>query len=135
MTKQEWEQVENEMLAPFGHVKLKIDGYDVSLGFVAVAGFRWEIAVCVNGKIRLEDLKTDCEIRRRFYQKHTRSIIPKDKKDKIFKGMSKAARKKYEQEHYDTMHYTYYHPTWASFKKLKAHLIKNNINIEWVKEE
>ena len=52
MTKEEWEQVENEMLAPFGHVKLKIDGYDVSLGFVAVAGFRWEIAVYVNGKIR-----------------------------------------------------------------------------------
>lgn len=135
MTKEEWEQVEKEMFPPYGHVKLKIDGYDVSLGFVEVVGFRWEIAVCVNGKIRFEDLQTDCEIRRRFYQKHTRSIMPKDKKDKLLKGMKKAEREKFEQENYNMMYYDYYMPTWASFKKLKAHLIKNNTNIEWIKGE
>lgn len=134
MTKEEWAETEDKMSSPFGMVDLKIDGYDVSLRIVKNGNLKYCIAVYVNGYIKFDWATKDCEIRRKFYHCGTKSCLSKKEKDKIFKGMSKKQREKYEAENYEKMHYKYFEPYFSSFRTLKSHFIKNNTSIEMVRK-
>ncbi len=134
MTKEEWLEAENKMSGPHGMVDMRIDGYDVSLRVAKSGKLKYCIAVYVNGYIKGEWLVKDCEIRRKFFRCGVKSAFSKKEKDKIFKGMSKKQREKFEAENYDRLHYKYYEPYFSSFKTLKSHFIKNNTSIEMVRE-
>lgn len=134
MTKEEWLAAENEMSNPLGMVDMKIDGYDVSLCIAKSGKLKYCIAVYVNGCIKGEWVAKDCEIRRKFFHCGVKSAFSKKEKDKIFKGMSKKQREKFEAENYDRLHYKYYEPYFNSFRALKSHFIKNNTSIELIRK-
>ena len=125
MIAEEWKMVEEKMDSVFANVKLKIDGYEVTLCVARSKGLKLDIAVYVNGYIKTADVINDTEIRRKFYNRHVKSLLTaKDKK--MLKGISKARRKEIE----DDASYDWYEPYWQSFRSLKRHLIKNNSSIE-----
>lgn len=133
MTKEEWAKAENEMSTPYGMVDLKIDGYDVSLRIARNGNLKYCIAVYVNGYIKVEWALNDCEIRRKFYCKHTNSLLSQKEKNKL-KKESKAVRSMVMDCYNGKIDYNWYEPYFCSFKTLKSHFIKNNTSIEMVRK-
>ncbi len=127
MTDEQWKEVEKKLVPPFGRVELEIDGYKVTIVAQLVEKKKFSFVVYVNGFIRGEWSKDDCEIRRRFYYESKRSLLTKSEKAKI-KKMRKSVREKLLER----TKYSIYLPYWGSFSRLKSHLIKNNKSIELV---
>lgn len=127
MTKEQWDSVERELSSEFGRVNLKIDSYDVTLIVEPYKKLQKCIAVYVNGKIKTENIMNDCDIRRRFYCKHTKQLFKADKKKEA--KMTRAERKALEELRKETV-YEHYEPWWTSFKSMKQHFVKNNVSIE-----
>ena len=91
MTPEEWKKVENALLIPYGSVVLKIDGYEVNVMCVMDKPLHYCLAVYIDGKIKGEWIFKDCEVRRRFYQKHTSSLLDSKQKKRL-KREKKAIR-------------------------------------------
>lgn len=131
MTATDWEKVENKLSYPFGRVKLRIDGHDVVI-MVEREGpksLKYVLAVYVDGFIKGEWITNDCEIRRKFYYKSTRSLLTaKIKNSPEYIRMKKAQKEALEKKY----QYETFNPYFTSFKTLKAHFIKNNDSIELV---
>lgn len=131
MTATDWEKVENKLSYPFGGVKLRIDGHDIDVMVVKEGpkSMKYVLAVYVDRYIKVEWITNDCEIRRKFYYKRTKSLLTKDfRKSSVFKHM----KKKEQEEWIKKYTYEYYSPYFSSFKTLKAHFTKNNDSIELV---
>ncbi len=75
MTKEDWKYVERELADPYGYIKLKIDGYEVTVNVEPEKHLKYVLTVYVGGKMKLEWLVEDCDIRRKFFQKHTKSLL------------------------------------------------------------
>lgn len=131
MTAEEWKKAEEELKCLFNPVKLTCDGYKVTIILVRTDQFKNALAVYVNGEIKGKWYMEDCEERRRFFQSRSQSAFNKKQKD-IYKKIRKSTRKEIGID--IEKKFTYYTPYWKSFKALKSHLIKNNTNIELVKE-
>lgn len=133
MTETDWKKVEEKLDYPFGRVKLLIDGYtvDVVPAKEKKNSLKYVLAVYVDGYIKGEWAAKDCEIRRKFYCKHTRSLMSaKDKNSPEFKRMKKADRERIiEMSRYD-----WYEPYFSSVRAFKAHIIKNNDSIELIEK-
>jgi hypothetical protein len=89
MTPEDWKNVEDALSSPYGSVNLKIDGYDITIMCVVEKPLHYCLAVYVDGKIKGEWISQDCEIRRKFYQKHTldskqKKRLKREKKEETF---------------------------------------------------
>lgn len=127
MTKEEWKQVEQALQQIFNPVKLKVDGYEVTLILERVSIYQNRIMVYINGEFRGKWLAEDCEERRRFVQERTHSILTGKQKsafEKLPKRRQKELREKYP------MTYSSFTPQWSSFRALKKHFCANNQSIE-----
>lgn len=134
MTKEEWNEAESRLSTIYGIVKMKIDGYDVTISYVKESPTKFCLAVYVDGYIKGEWIANDCDIRRRFYRCYEKQLFNSKQKKDMFKGFTKRQRERFERENHNMMYYTVYSPYFGSFRTLKAHLIKNNKSIELVKE-
>lgn len=131
MTATDWEKVENKLSYPFGGVKLRIDGHviDVMVEKEGPKSLKYVLAVYVDGYIKGEWLTNDCDIRRKFYYKSTRSLITaKMRNSPELKKLKKAQKEELEKKY----QYETFYPYFTSFKTLKAHLTKNNDSIELI---
>lgn len=134
MTKEEWDKVQAQIEKSVGgQAKLKIDGYEVNLYLIPESTYKNQIAVYVNGYIKMEwcVAKTaEAEaIRKRFYSEHKKCCLKKPCR-RLTKN-EQAAFEKAKKE----CTYSYYLPYWSSFSSLKRHLIKNNNSIEIMEAE
>ncbi len=129
MTKEDWQYVERELADPYGYIKLKIDGYEVTVNVELEKNLKYVLTVYVGGKMKLEWLVEDCDIRRKFFQKHTKSLLTAKEKKKLSRE-----RKAVREEVQKRMQYDYYLPYWTSFRSMKSHFIKNNTLIELAEE-
>lgn len=127
MTAEEWKICEEHLSDYYGIVRLKIDGYNVTLSVVPAAHLRQEIMIYIDGKFKAEWLINDCEIRRRFCNKHRKCFYSQSDTKKI-----KRMRKELREKALENAYYYWYEPCWQSFRSLKSHLIKNNSSIELV---
>lgn len=127
MTSEDWKIVEFTLLSPFSSVKLKIDNYNVSIVCEQEKPLHYCFVVYIDGIFKCKWLMEDCDIRRRFYQQHTKSML-NSKQKKQLKHESKYVREKIKKN----MSCKYYLPYWKSFKSLKSHFIKNNDSIELI---
>lgn len=125
MTVEEWKKVETELSSPFGYVKLKIDGYNVTIETRPDKPLHYALAVYIDGQFNMKWCLEDCEERRRFCFRHKESLLSAQQKKKL-KRERKAVREEVEKR---MTIYTYY-PFFNSFRTLKSHLMKNNISIE-----
>lgn len=128
MTKEEWSRVRNALTMLNNPITLKIDGYEVTVALVRVSAMKNAIAIYVNGKFQGKWMVEDCEERRRFIQKRTKSFFTPKKLKEM--GIPKKEHRGYLKEKYE-----YYQIHWTSFGGLKAHLIQNDESIELVKIE
>lgn len=129
MTLEEWKKVETELSSPFGYVKLKIDGYNVTIATRPDKPLHYALVVYIDGQFKIKWCLEDCEERRRFCFKSKKSLLTAQDKKKL-KRESKAVREEVEKR---MTIYTYY-PIFNSFRTLKSHLIKNNVSIELAEE-
>lgn len=130
MTPQDWKEVEKSLKSFYSAVNLMCDGYKVTLLLGPISQFKNALLVYIGGEIRGKWLREDCEERRRFFRSVTKSICsPKEKK--AWKKLSKKTRLELEA----MTRYTSYYSYWTSFRALKSHLIKNNSEIELVREQ
>lgn len=127
MTTEDWKKVENALLSPYGKVNMKIDGYDVTIICVLEKPLHYCLGVYIDEKIKGEWITEDCEIRRRFYQKHTKSLLDSKQKKRL-----KRERKALREEILKQSSYDWYEPYWKSVRSMKSHFIKNNNSIELV---
>lgn len=129
MTKEQWEMVENRLRYPGGLVRLKIDGYNVALQTQYESKMKLAIAVFIDDKMKMEHLKPESDTCKRF-------MCPVKKCAATKKDIEKFSRSKKErQEFKEAYTYTYYVPYWSSFRRMKSHLIKNNVSIELANKE
>lgn len=87
--------------------------------------------IYISGQFQGKWLTEDCEERRRFCQKKTRSLL-NAKEKASFRKLSKREQKEFSKE-YHNFEYESFSPQWTSFGALKKHLVANNKNIELVK--
>ena len=123
MTEEEWKEIENKLLTFGEYVNLKVDSYKLSL-VPTRESMKLYIAVFVDDKFRYEWIHEDCDIRQRFMCPSKHCLV----KQKDLNRVTKSKKKRQEIKANNT--YTSYSPYWASFKRLKSHLIKNNKSIE-----
>lgn len=133
MTSQDWKEVEKSLKSFYSSVKLRCDGYEVTLLLRQISQFKNAILVYVNGVIKGEWLCKDCEERRRFLRP-VKSSLYSQKQKAALKKISKSLRKKTGLLDPEAS-YTSYRYDWTSFKALKSHLSKHNSNIELVREQ
>lgn len=127
MTNEDWKHIENKLSYIGSQIHLEIDDYSITLMVEPYKKLKNCIAVYVDGKIKCDWMFHDCEIRRRFYQKHIKCLIRIDRK-KLEKA-SKPVRKMVEEYQKENT-YEYFEPYWTTFNTMKRHFIKNNISIE-----
>lgn len=126
ITKEEWDRAEKALSNIYGYIKLKADGYEVTIHLERYGKYSLAMVVYIDGKIKGEWFAKDCEERRRFYCRKERSLLSSKKLKSIYKGCSKAAIKKAaERNKYET-----FEPVWKCFRSMKSHLLKNNADIE-----
>lgn len=132
MISQDWKEAEKCLHSLYSFVKLKCDGYEVTLALRTISQFKNAILVYVNGVMKGEWMTKDCEERRRFFRPVAKSIYSQKQKAAL-KKISKKLRKKYGLADPEAK-YTSYYPYWTSFRALKGHLIKHNRDIELVRD-
>lgn len=129
MTAEDCKEVESKLSIPYSSVELKVDGYNLTVGHVLEKPLKYCLVVYIDGVFKTNWLFEDCEIRRRFCNRHTKSILTaKDKK------ALKRERKAFREKIIKDSTYEWYEPYWSSFRSLKSHLIKNNKSIEIVED-
>ena len=134
MTSQDWQEVEERLNHFYTFVELICDGYKVTLVLVRVTQFKNVIRIYVDGQIKGIWYTEDCEERRRFFRPVSKYAHTQKEKAHLNK-ISKSLRRKMGPWYDPNKKYTYYLPSWTSFKTLKSHLIKNNSNIELILED
>lgn len=129
MTSDDWKKVEEKLSYPLSNVKLKIDGYNVTIGHALEKPLKYCLVVYIDYVFKVEWALNDCDIRRRFCRRRTKSLLTAKEK-KALKREKKAFREEIEKK----MTCEWYEPYWNSFRSLKSHLIKNNQSIEIVED-
>jgi hypothetical protein len=132
MTNEEWKTVEDELKSPFGHAKLKCDGYEVALVVQRYKELKFRITIYVDGWIKGKYVTEDSEIRRKF-------MCPRSKY--VYSAKSRIEAKKMKKKELELLKskgfdpwrkITYWTPFWSSFRSLKSHLRKNCETIELI---
>lgn len=129
MTAEEWTRTQKALDSLFGHVKLQMDGFTVTIHLERTRKYGLAMVVYVDGKIDWTLLDKDCEERRRFYCRKTKSLLTAKGKANL-KKQSKKFQKEFAEKH--QLEYEYWAPFWKSFRSMKSHFIKNNQSIEVV---
>lgn len=130
LTKEQWADIEKKLSGVFGMVDLLVDGHTITLSIQRLK-MQLVIVVYVDGEIKGSWFTEEGnELVRRFYCPHQHYFLPAKIRAR-YKKMAKKWPDIYA-EHGRT--YTTHSIYWKSFPRLKAHLIKNNENIELVEE-
>ena len=127
MTVEDWKEVETRLSIPYSSVKLRIDGYDVTIGHAMEKPLKYCLVIYIDGIFKTKWVLEDCEIRRRFCSKHTKNLLTAKEKKALMRQ-----RKALREQIMKDMTFEWYSPYWSSFRSLKSHLIKNNKSIELV---
>lgn len=130
MTPEQWQEIEKKLSHPWGiPVRLRVDGYDLTLAVRARKPLRFVICPFVNGYFRGEWLVHNqagewCEEARRFLPLKKRHLFSPARIKRLGKKLGKKLDKTYEHRE----------PFFTAFAALKRHLIANNESIELVPE-
>lgn len=125
MTCEDWKKAEQELSTVYGKTEFLVDGYAISVFWYPKKELQFVLMISVNGKVDFKSADEDCEIRRRFYSRHTKCMLDAKQRKRL-----KRERKAFQEAVRKQMTYEYFLPYWSSFKSMKAHFIKNNSSIE-----
>lgn len=131
ITKEQWRKIEQELSHSFGSVKVKCDGFELSLTVQPVAALQYGIAVYVNGYFKGKWFVEDCEERRRFLRPVERFLWSAKQRCEMLKIYGGKRAKKKDVERINAK-LTSYYSYWTSVTSLHRHLEKNNRELEVV---
>lgn len=94
LTKEEMKEIADELRHAFGRVELQCDQYRVNVEVRAIAARRYAISVFVDGWMRGEWLRDDCEQRRRFMRCRNVPLYPPAKRARLEKEVGKRFAKR-----------------------------------------
>lgn len=101
VNKEDWEKVKN--LLPYSRINIKIDNYNVNICCEPYKPLHFHYMIYIDEHWKMAWLTEDCEIRKRFCQKHQKSMLSASDRKKI-KREKKAVREAVEEK----MMYYYY---------------------------
>lgn len=130
MTKDQWLAVKSALSTPWGTVKLKVDGYDLTLIVKQIKPLKFSIVTYVNGEFKGIWLKGDSDESKRFMRPVKVAVFKPAEKKRMTKRLSKTNIKRYFGDLDKT--FTVFDWLWPSFDPLRRHLIANNKVIELV---
>lgn len=137
MTNEDWAEVEKRLKAVGWRVHLVCDGYLVTLVRGRVSEMRDAILPLLNGEPEFEWVGKDCGERERFARRREYYVYTKKSREN-WRRLTPALQKSVAKEkgpNFDIHEVRVaYSPFWSSFKKLKAHLVKNNKEIRLIRE-
>ncbi|MXS82252.1 hypothetical protein [Nitrosomonas oligotropha] len=137
ITKEQWQKIEKSLSYPYGSVKLRCDGYDVS-AFVMTDKMKLVIEVFVDGFIKGEWLLNEHEIGIKFYEKKTKYTLNKKEREEARKNMNNKRLgidlREMFKRHYENK-YSYINPCWTSAKSFLRHIRKTCNTIELIEEK
>ncbi len=126
-TAEEWKEIEDRLSGFYGTVVLRVDGYKITLQVQRIKVRQYAIMLYVEGVFKGKWLGEDCEERRRFCCPRTKFLWSRENR-----RLGKKAKQRLKSINIDMdKKYIWHTPYWTSFKALKAHLLKNNVNIEY----
>lgn len=126
MTREDWQFVEEQLRYAHGTVRLVCDGYQLDLQVQMIKDREYAIVPYVNGWMKVSWGLQDCEERRRFFD----AVSVRLWKPVHFKGISKSTLKSMNIDM--DQRSVHYRAWWTSFKRLQAHLVRNNREISLV---
>ena len=129
MTREDWKYVEDRLRHAYGSANLICDGYALDLRVFMINDLRYAIWVYVDGWFKGAWCLQDCEERRRFLD----AVSLKLWSPRHFKGIRKSTLKSMNIDM--DARSVHYRGWWTSFRRLKAHLVKNNREISLVKAD
>lgn len=130
LSKEDFERIQRELSTPYGMVDLDCDGYKVAVRIQQVKRLSYAPVVYVNGIIKGEWFRGDCEEAKRFLCPRTRSILTPKKKAAILKDFGKRSAKKYFPELEAKL--TFYDATWSSVGSMLRHFCRANESVSIV---
>lgn len=129
ITKEQWQQIEQNLSHAHGAVKLKCDGYEVGLYVIPVDTLQYGVQVYVNGAFQSKWMSEDCEERRRFLRPIERFLWSARERAVMLTAVGGKRAPKYSVERINRK-ITFYSSYWTSVKSLRRHIQKNNKELE-----
>ncbi len=130
LSKEDFERIQRELSTPYGMVDLDCDGYKIAVRIQQVKSLSYAPMVYVNGVIKGEWYRGDCEEAKRFMCQRNRSVYTQKNKAGILKDFGKRGAKKYFPN-LDDKH-TYYVPYWRSVAAMLRHFCRTNESVSIV---
>jgi len=128
-TKEQWGKIEKALTRLYSSVIMQIDGFKVNMGLRQLSTYKNGVVVLLNNELKGEWFTDESPERTKFYRPVVHNMWTRKTQIAAVKRYGKREAKK--QGYLDQR--TGYSFFWGSFPRLKAHLIKNNENIELVK--
>ena len=135
--KEQWEEIATALWRPYGHVKLRCDGHEVS-AIVMTDKMKLIIQVYIDGFIKGEWLLHEHEIGVKFYEKKTKYLSTKKEREEARKNMNNKRFGKEFQAFFKRQYeakFTYVLPYWANAKSFCRHIRKTCKSIELIEEK
>ncbi len=133
ITKERWAYIETRLSHPYGSVKLKCDGYEITAQVQKYKGLKYCVVVYVDGvyKGKWTDGK---DVRaQKFHCKNTRHVWPAKQRAEAKKELSKRRLLKEMKVFWQDVHdkkYEFWVPFWTSSKSFWRHIRKTCTDIE-----
>lgn len=135
MNEAEQQLVLDELEAPFGVVKLRCDGYEVSAVVQQIKPMRWAIAIYVNGEISGQWCLDGDERATKFFRETQRFLYPKKEREAYArlskkKGFSAEYRRRLKEAAGRKV--SRWYPYWTCGKAFLRHIKTSCKRIELV---
>lgn len=136
ITKEQWADIEYELLGMFGRVELLCDGYRVNLEIRTIKKRKQAIVVFIDGEIKGEWLSGEQDFVRKFHRPVKHYIYPPKSRSKAKQALKKRGMPDYLRQIWEkeaTSSFTHWVPWWTNEKSFRRHISKTCTDIELVK--
>lgn len=135
LSKAQWMAIEEFLSIPFGHAKLKCDGFEITAQVRPLKGMRLVVAVFVNGHMKGAWLDGKDERCIKFYQKKTKHLLKADERKQALANSKNRYVNKVDRaffKHHAEAMYEYWLPYWTSPRTFCRHIQKTCQSIEFI---
>ncbi|SOD42308.1 hypothetical protein [Nitrosovibrio sp. Nv4] len=136
LTKDQWQKIETELSSPYGNVKLRCDGYEITASIQRLKPLQSCIAVYVDGWIKGEWMNGKDERALKFYCEKKRFLWSVQNRSEAKKKLLNRRLGKFLKDFYKKMvesSFSVWEPYWTSPKAFCRHIRKTCQSIELVK--
>lgn len=134
-TKEQWQQIEQQLSGPFGQVDLKADGYKLTLQVQGYKALRQCVVVFVDGVSKGEWYKGEAPEAKKFCREERRWLYPAKRRDEAKAKLKQRRLDPFLRNHYKGVAESFsaiWVPYWFAPKSLTRHLRKTCAEIEIV---